>query len=148
MLLAAILLLAAQPTAEATDGCPGAFAFFEPGSARLDSAALYNIEGLLLWVRPMVEAGAWLNLYGGADDARSADANMALARRRAEAVRDYLLRRGFRGEQLRLPPRGNTEPLVVTSGGRSDAQNRHARIHPEMPISVFRRFFPPGAPIC
>jgi outer membrane protein OmpA-like peptidoglycan-associated protein len=147
MLLAA-LLFAAQPPAEATDGCPGNFAFFEPGSARLDERALHNIETMLLWARPMVEAGAWLDIYGGADDAGSADANMILARRRGEAVRAYLLRRGFRDGQLRLTPWGDTRLLVATGGARSDAQNRNALIAPEMPVSVFRRFFPPGGPIC
>jgi OOP family OmpA-OmpF porin len=148
MLLAAALLLATQPVAEATDGCPGNFAFFESGSARLGGPALNSIELMLLGVRPMVDAGAWLNIYGGADDAGSADANMSLSRRRGEAVRAYLLRRGLRADQLRLTPWGDTRPLVATSGGRSDAQNRNALISPEMPIAVFRRFFPPGGAIC
>jgi OOP family OmpA-OmpF porin len=148
MLLAAALLLTAQPSTEPTDGCPGGFAFFEPGSARLDIQSLQNIELMLLWMRPMLEAGAWLNLYGNADDEASAAANLDLSRRRAEAVRDYLLRRGFHAEQLKPIPQGNTRPLVAPIPGRSDPQNRNVNLGPEMPISVFHRFFPPGGPIC
>ena len=148
MLLAAALLLAAQPLAEATDGCPGALVLFEPGSARLNGPALHTIEMMLLWARPMINAGAWLNLYGSADDGTSDAADMNLSRRRTESVRDYLLRRGFRTEQLKPLPRGNTVALVIPVEGRSDPQNRFVNLAPEMPMSVFRRFFPPGAPIC
>jgi outer membrane protein OmpA-like peptidoglycan-associated protein len=145
---AAALALATQPTTEPTNGCPGGLVLFERGSARLETDALRNIEMMLLWARPMMDAGAWLNLYGSADDGVSSTAEMDLSRSRAEAVRDYLLRRGFRAEQLRPLPRGNSIALVAPAQGRSDPQNRFVNLAPEMPVSVFRRFFPPGAPIC
>ncbi len=152
MLLAAALFLAAQPLTEPTDGCPGIWVPFEAHSARLNREALESIERLLLWVRPMTSAGAWLNVIGTANDAGSADANMRLSRRRAETVRDYLLRRGFRGEQLRVLPRGDRGP-PVTADPQPDSEaeraiNRVTIVHPEMPLSVFHRFVPPGGPIC
>jgi hypothetical protein len=148
MLLAAALLLAAQPSMEPTNGCPGGFAFFAPGSARLDRQALHSIEMMLLWARPMLNAGAWVNLYASADDGVSTAADMDLSLRRAEAVRDYLLRRGFRAEQLKPLPRGNSIALVAPVEGRSDPQNRFVNLAPEMPVSVFHQFFPPGGAIC
>jgi outer membrane protein OmpA-like peptidoglycan-associated protein len=151
MLLAA-LLLAAQPATEPTDGCPGTMVAFEPGSARLDARALHSIELILPWTRPMVEAGGWLNLVGNAADAGSAVANRILSRRRAEAISAYLLRRGFRDDQLRVSAMGDTRPWETTGGSLTDeevrAVNSAALVSPEMPLSVYRRFFPPGAPVC
>ena len=55
---------------------------------------------------------------------------------------------GFRDDQIRLVPLGDTRLLVEHHEGGSDPQNRVVNLAPEMPISIFRRFFPPGAPIC
>jgi hypothetical protein len=151
MFLAA-LLLATQAPADRTDGCPGTWTFFAEDSVQLDSSALYNIEWLLVWARPMVDAGGWLNLDAGAVDADSAAQNLALSRRRAEAVQRYLVARGIDRDRLRIHAYGDTRPFAMpdssTPPDQIRAQNRYVQVWPEMPLSVFHRFFPPGGAIC
>jgi outer membrane protein OmpA-like peptidoglycan-associated protein len=149
----AALLLATQAPAERTDGCPGVAVFFDSGAVTLTEAATMLIDQNMPWIRQMLDAGAWLNLTGNTDDVGSETANLVLSRRRAEAVRAYFLARGFRADQFRILPRGETRPLVDTSSVAPDddsgrRQNRSVWLSPEMPVSVFRRFFPPGGAIC
>ena len=63
-----------------------------------------------------------------ADRAGSSSHNLALSRQRAEAVRDALRHRGLRDVTIEVEAYGEDRPLVDTSDGMSEAQNRRAEI--------------------
>ncbi len=61
----------------------------------------------------------------GHTDSRGADAyNLALSRRRAEAVKQLLVARGYSGT-IRTDGRGESEPLAVDDPGQYSAEERH-----------------------
>jgi outer membrane protein OmpA-like peptidoglycan-associated protein len=148
--LGPLLLSAAAPSE--TDGCPGDLVFFPSGSAQLDADAQAKLDGMWQWLGPMVEAGAWLHLWGHADDVGPAASNLKLSRRRAEAVAAHYRRHGAPPERLRVRAFGEAEPLAPLDPGQpaeaARRQNRRVQIWPEMPREVFHRFFPPGGAIC
>jgi outer membrane protein OmpA-like peptidoglycan-associated protein len=72
--------------------------------------------------RPANIAIASTDLENGSDYSR------ALARRRAEAIRDALLRDGIGPEQVALVAEGEGEPIKPLAGGVSEARNRRAQI--------------------
>ena len=117
----AALLFAAVPA-----WALGPFAvFFESGSARirpLDGRSLDNAVATLraLDVRE-------IEIIGSTDRVGSADGNVALSRRRAQAVRDALLARGLsRHVRIQIVAAGETRTLVDTEDGVAEPQNRNA----------------------
>ena len=86
-------------------------------------AAILNNAAHLLVTNPACP----VVIKGYADRSGSADYNMALSKRRAEAVRTYLRRHGV-GTKLAVVAFGETHPLVETPNGAREPQNRHAEI--------------------
>ncbi len=65
----------------------------------------------------------------GHADRSGADAyNMALSQRRANAVRDALVRAGVPANRITTTARGESQPLVPTADGVREPQNRRAEI--------------------
>ncbi len=135
-----------------TGGCPGAIVFFDTDSTTLDERSTDALSGTMRWLGQVLEAGAWLEISGGADDRGSADYNLALSRRRAEAVRDWYARQGIAADKLEVRAWGESRPLALPRPNEpieeTRRQNRYVNAAPVMPIDLFRRFFPPGGPIC
>lgn len=147
LLFLAALLAAVPPPQTETHACPGVMIFFESGSTRLTAPARYMLDSSRPRYGAMVrEGGGWLNVYAGADDIGPDAANLDLSRRRAEAVRRYYLRHGVPAGRIRIEARGEARPFALFDGHAPDesvrAQNRYVTISPEMPIAVFRRFYP------
>ncbi len=69
-----------------------------------------------------------LNVTGHTDRAGSEQYNLALSLRRANAVRDVLTREGLSADQIVVIGKGETQPLVPTSDGVREAQNRRVEI--------------------
>ncbi len=69
-----------------------------------------------------------LRLTGHADRSGPASSNRLSALRRAEAVRDYLVRRGVPRGAMTLVSFGEERPLVVTQDGVREVQNRRVEI--------------------
>jgi OmpA-OmpF porin, OOP family len=67
-------------------------------------------------------------ITGHADRSGSDAYNMALSQRRANAVRDALIREGVPGNRITTTARGETQPLVPTPDGQREPQNRRAEI--------------------
>jgi len=63
---------------------------------------------------------------GHADRSGSEVHNMDLSRRRAEAVRDELVRLGVPVDRIKLDWRGESQPMVMTQDGVREPQNRRA----------------------
>ena len=72
--------------------------------------------------RPANIAIASADLENGSDYSRT------LARRRAEAIRDALVRDGLGAEQVALVADGEGEPIKPLAGGAAEARNRRAQI--------------------
>lgn len=69
-----------------------------------------------------------LNVTGHADRSGSDDYNMALSLRRANAVKDVLVREGIPAAQIAVVGRGESQPLVQTADGVREPQNRRVKI--------------------
>lgn len=58
----------------------------------------------------------------------------------------YYLRRGVPPDRVRIEARGETSPMAPFDPGQSAqlvrAMNRYVQVSPEMPVALFRRFFP------
>ncbi len=65
-----------------------------------------------------------VQIVGHTDDIGSAQYNLALSVRRAEAVRDYVSARGIDAGRLSIAGRGETQPLVSNATPEGQAVNR------------------------
>jgi len=147
----AILFAVALQAAEPADGLvtvPCAFtpAFFEIGSTRFAGNTTEGVEHGYLALFEVVSprSRAEVTLMGIATDGGSERANRRLARRRAEAVRLFLMDRGVSRERVRIVTRhaGLEEwPLSSTHG-------RAVVIDVRMPGEDLTRIMPAGGPIC
>jgi outer membrane protein OmpA-like peptidoglycan-associated protein len=94
---------------------------FRFGSAELDENGKTVIEiGFADVARQF--GGSRVRLVGHTDSVGSDDANMALSRRRAQSVRDYLIRRyRFDSDRFITVGKGETQPVASndTEAGRS-----------------------------
>lgn len=103
------------------------FIFFDTGSARIKPAGEAITDNAVAAFRTAdVRA---IEITGHADRAGSAEANLALSRRRAEAVRNALLARGLsRHVRVRIVAAGEAQPIIQTEDGIAEAQNRAVTI--------------------
>jgi hypothetical protein len=69
-----------------------------------------------------------IDVTGHADRAGTDAYNMALSLRRANAVKDQLVREGIPATQIAVVGRGESQPLVPTADGVREPQNRRVEI--------------------
>lgn len=74
------------------------------------------------------KGGARITATGHTDRSGSEDYNIALSLRRANAVKDALIRDGVSAADISVVGRGEAQPLVPTSDGVREAQNRRVEI--------------------
>lgn len=67
-------------------------------------------------------------VIGHADTVGSPKYNIELSERRAETVRDELIRQGVNGERIATSGRGESDPMVPTGDNVREPQNRRASI--------------------
>lgn len=72
--------------------------------------------------------GARIRVAGHADRSGSAAYNLALSRRRAEAVRAALIDRGIAAELVTVEAYGETRPLIETGDGVREPRNSRVEI--------------------
>jgi OOP family OmpA-OmpF porin len=65
-----------------------------------------------------------VQIVGYTDDVGSAQYNLALSLRRAEAVRDFMAARGIDAARLSVAGHGETQPLVSNATPEGRAVNR------------------------
>ena len=86
-------------------------------------------QALDAYAKSAVRASAQNILVEGRADVRGNDAyNRALALRRANALRDYLIARGVSASQFRVVSYGKDRPIAACPGESCWAWNRSARI--------------------
>jgi hypothetical protein len=69
-----------------------------------------------------------ISVIGHADKSGPNNYNMALSLRRANAVKDTLVREGVGPQAIKLEGRGEEQPLVQTADGVREPQNRRVEI--------------------
>lgn len=116
-----------QPTELRTDEI-----HFEPGSARLTNIAKAILDDVAL--RMKQEPTATALVIGYTDDRENTGANADLDRRRAEAVRDYLVsRHGIDASRITVEGRGSREPVGDNTTAEGRLRNRRVVIRLVLP---------------
>jgi outer membrane protein OmpA-like peptidoglycan-associated protein len=80
------------------------------------------------------QSGSRLVLAGHSDRSGPTGANLRASKRRAEAVRDHLVKHGVAAGAITLHAHGEQQPIVSTEDGVREVQNRRVEI----------RFIPAG----
>lgn len=105
---------------------------FEPGSARLTNIAKAILDEVGL--RMKQEPAATALVIGYTDDKENTGANVDLDRRRAEAVRDYLVsRHGIDPARITVEGRGTTDPIGDNTTAEGRLRNRRVVIRLMLP---------------
>ena len=105
---------------------------FEPGSARLTNIAKAILDDVAL--RMKQEPAATAIVIGYTDDRENTGPNADLDRRRAEAVRDYLVtRHGIDPSRITVEGRGATQPIGDNSTAEGRLRNRRVVIRLILP---------------
>jgi outer membrane protein OmpA-like peptidoglycan-associated protein len=103
-----------------------------------DRELLSRIAGILMTSRDYS-----ISVNGHTDDVGTAEYNLKLSERRAEAVRDYLVKAGLSPEILSVTGHGKSRPLVPGSSEQARARNRRV----ELGIANMRiQYGRPGTP--
>jgi outer membrane protein OmpA-like peptidoglycan-associated protein len=100
--------------------------YFAFDSAKLDDQAKAIVHEAAVYHQTHPEAR--IALAGHTDLAGSADYNMRLSLRRADAVRAELIADGLNATQITVTALGETQPAVVTAKGVREPRNRRVVI--------------------
>ncbi|MDZ7282886.1 OmpA family protein [Sphingomonas sanguinis] len=112
---------------------------FPAKRAQPDQAGLASLDALL--GDPTYRLGGPITLWGHSDSSGSDAANLLASRHRAEAVRDYLVKKGTAPERITVIAMGEASPLVPNRklDGSDDPEardkNRRVEIKVDLPAS-------------
>jgi outer membrane protein OmpA-like peptidoglycan-associated protein len=109
-----------RPAAKAT-ALPGEV-YFTVSSSTLSDQATATLARAVRWLND--NSDAQLIIEGHADPSGNPDANMALAQKRAELVRDHLVSAGIDASRIEVVSLGDTRLKY----GRTDGRNRRAAL--------------------
>lgn len=109
-----------------SSGIEGGTVYFEFDSAQLraEDASLLDTWGKYL----VANAGARLTLQGHTDERGTPDYNVGLGERRAVAVREALVARGARAEQLSVTSLGEGHPADAGHSEKAWSKNRRVEL--------------------
>ncbi len=129
-----------EPAPEATPLQPvDRIIAFDEGGDTLTDAARRALDELA--TNPLVQAGGALTVRGHSDTRGSDRVNLRSSRKRAEAVRDYLVAKGIAPDRLTVIALGETTPLVPNAhpDGSDDPEarkkNRRVEVHVALPAA-------------
>jgi outer membrane protein OmpA-like peptidoglycan-associated protein len=105
---------------------PSFMVFFDWDKSDLNPAAIDTIERAAAAYK--TKGGAQIKASGHTDRSGPEVYNMALSLRRANAVKDALVRAGVREQDISVVGLGESQPLVRTADGVREAQNRRVEI--------------------
>ena len=147
--LFALTILAAAPCAAAPAfACAPVTVYFDWNSARVNEeshAALERLAVALAWKGPELDS---ILLNSFTDASGSHAANRAVARRRAEAVRDVLVSYNVPIDRITMQALGETLPRVATRRGVREPRNRRVELLVQMSAAGQERRIAAGQPIC
>lgn len=99
---------------------------FLPGTSDLTPESVAQLDTVVAAAR--ARSGGEIVVIGHTDRQGAADANDALSLRRANAIRELLIAKGFAGDLVAPVGRGEREPLVATEDDVPEPRNRRADI--------------------
>jgi flagellar motor protein MotB len=147
--LASLLLLSALQPAPVLPGveplepraCGGFWSilFFDSDSSELSAASRAILDNMLGALHSNNYTSR-VRLVGHADRVGRPEANLALSRRRALAVRDYLVAHGVAAGLISAEGRSEEQVLVETADGVAEAQNRRVEIMELVPDEIVARW--------
>jgi outer membrane protein OmpA-like peptidoglycan-associated protein len=105
---------------------PSFIVFFDFDKSDLTPAAQDTIAKAAAAYK--TKGGAQLKASGHTDRAGTEEYNMALSLRRANAVKDQLVRDGVAASDISVVGLGESQPMVPTADGVREAQNRRVEI--------------------
>jgi outer membrane protein OmpA-like peptidoglycan-associated protein len=100
--------------------------FFDWDRSNLSAQALNTIQQAANQFK--TRGNARITATGHADKSGPENYNMALSLRRANAVKDALVREGVPATAISVVGRGEAQPLVQTADGVREPQNRRVEI--------------------
>ncbi len=98
--------------------------WFEVDSAELSSRARATLDAQVTWLSRYPQYA--LTIEGHADERGTREYNIALGSRRAIAVRNYLVARGFERGRIRTLSYGKERPVALCNDISCWSQNRRA----------------------
>jgi len=100
--------------------------FFKEGSAALDETALATLDRQAAWLQAYPR---WkVKVQGFADDSGAAELNLALSKKRAEAVRVYLAGKGITPDRLLAKGYGRDAERLLTSCTDTSCKAQNRRV--------------------
>ncbi len=105
---------------------PSFIVFFDFDKSDLTPAAQDTIRKAVIAYK--TKGGAQIKASGHTDRAGTDAYNMALSLRRANAVKDQLVREGVAAADISVVGLGESQPMVPTADGVREAQNRRVEI--------------------
>ena len=117
---------AAPPPAPPAAAAPSFMVFFDWDRSDLSAQALNTIRQAAGQFK--TRGNARITATGHADRSGPENYNMALSLRRANAVKDALVREGVPATAISVLGRGESQPLVQTADGVREPQNRRVEI--------------------
>jgi len=102
--------------------------------ATLDPAEFATLSAIVIRARAL--GFAEISVTGHTDRAGKAGYNMALSLRRAEVVRQALIRHAVPAALIRVAGRGESAPRVITPDGKREAINRRVEIELRKPAAA------------
>jgi OmpA-OmpF porin, OOP family len=118
--------VAAAPPPPAAPQAPSFMVFFDWDRSNLSAQALNTIRQAAGSYK--TKGSARITATGHTDKSGPDDYNMALSLRRANTVKDALVREGVPATAISVIGRGETQPLVQTADGVREPQNRRVEI--------------------
>ena len=116
----------AAPPAPAAPQAPSFMVFFDWDRSDLSGQALTTIRQAAGSYK--TKGSARITATGHTDKSGPDDYNMALSLRRANTVKDALVREGVPAGVISVLGRGESQPLVATADGVREPQNRRVEI--------------------
>jgi OmpA-OmpF porin, OOP family len=101
---------------------------FDFDKANINSAGQAVIDQVLADAGKTGLANVHISATGHADRAGTEEYNMALSLRRADAVREALLKGGVAADAITVAGRGESEPAVPTADGVKEQANRRVEV--------------------
>jgi outer membrane protein OmpA-like peptidoglycan-associated protein len=118
--------MAAAPPAPPPVAAPSFMVFFDWDRSNLSAQALNTIKQAANQFK--AKGNARITATGHTDRSGPENYNMALSLRRANAVKDALVREGVPATAISVIGRGEANPLVPTADGVREPQNRRVEI--------------------
>jgi peptidoglycan-associated lipoprotein len=99
---------------------------FDVDKASLNSTAKKELKQNASWLRQKPHAKVTVKVEGHCDERGSAEYNLKLGEKRAEAVKHYLVSHGIRSKRLTVESLGKDRPLDPGHDEEAWAKNRRA----------------------